>query len=145
MVSIPFLIDEHVSRSVQEYLVQRRHRLETVKKFIGEGAEDPDVITAAMQSGLVILTKNSKHYTDAAHRCLTDGYKNKRSWGLVVYEGEDIDAVSLIRDAIEIIEAEFAVCAMQVPQCMMIFMELRGSHMRSHRTASPSVRHHAKR
>lgn len=142
MVSIPFLIDEHIPGSVRAFLLDRGHRLELVKTFIGEGAEDADVISAAMQSEMVVLTKNTRHYTNPAHRCLTDGYKDQRRWGLVVFEGKDTEALALFRDAIEIIEAEFAVCATRTPQTMMIFMELHGTQMRIHRTASRSSRVH---
>ncbi len=136
MVSIPFLVDEHVSQSIVGLLQSRGHRVDHVRDLIREGAEDADVIFFAKQTQRVVLTKNKKDYVDAAHRALTAGYKDHRGWGLVVYYGEDSAARHLIADAIATVEHEFGQCYDRRPSTLMIFMELLGSQMRIHRTAA---------
>lgn len=133
MARIEFLADENIPRSVVDFLRSRGHAVTWVRDALYEGADDDEVIRGAKGMRLVVLTKNKRHYVDAAWRSLAPGHLAHRTWGLVMYHREDSHAEALFREAIEIIEAEFAACAARRPNCLMLFVELETRSIVLHR------------
>jgi hypothetical protein len=111
----------------------RGHQVYRGKEELGEGTDDRDVIAAAKQMHVVVVTKNKKDYAGDARRSLDRDLLHHRTWGLLTYEGEDAAAPALFEAAIETIEHEFAYCAAHKPRHLLLFMELKQRSIVLHR------------
>ncbi len=105
-MSIRFLIDENVPRSVARFLEDRGHEVLLVRDQLTPGVEDPIIVAYAHQIGAIVITLNRKHFKPLISRQPNPLTAEFVRAGLLALHCRAASAVPLLKHSIDFVEFE---------------------------------------
>jgi len=120
----PFYLDENPDVDVGVFLDSRGHEVINVKRRLGEGTPDPQVLLDARRYYGIIVTRDID-FERLAYKAIDNGPREGRTWGLLRLECKAPMQAARVRELYEIIIAEMATAKARWPTGLLLHMDIR--------------------
>ena len=105
-----FITDEMVPREIETFLKERGHEVISSRDACLPGADDEVVAAVGDREEAILITWNRKHFKKITDRRPPGGHARHRKLGMISFQKvPEPQGISRIRQAIELIESEFAI------------------------------------
>jgi hypothetical protein len=130
MAQMLLLVDVNVPQSVSSYFASRGHDVRQTRDLFGEQATDAAIVANAVAMRAVVLTMD-KDYTRLAQRAMDSSQAKKRSWGLILLQLREPQALARVKMIIDSIEFEFeqGSTSAQHGDCLLLNVHVHERHL----------------